>query len=99
TEVYLQAAQRCLDSGRNVLALVPEISLTPQFLTRFQRRFGRKIALLHSQRSETERLYEWKRILNGEATIVVGTRSSIFSPLTNIGLFILDEEHDRSYKQ
>lgn len=99
TEVYLQCAQRCLDLGRTVLALVPEISLTPQFLTRFQKRFGRKIALLHSQRSETERLLEWKRVLNGDATIVVGTRSSIFSPLKNIGLFILDEEHDRSYKQ
>ncbi len=99
TEVYLQAAQRCLEMGKNVLALVPEISLTPQFLFRFQSRFGRKIALLHSQRSETERLHEWKRILEGQAQIVVGTRSSVFSPLKNIGLVILDEEHDRSYKQ
>ncbi len=85
--------------GKNVLALVPEISLTPQFLTRFQSRFGKKIALLHSQRSETERLFEWKRILEGKAQIVVGTRSCVFSPLKNIGLVILDEEHDRSYKQ
>jgi primosomal protein N' (replication factor Y) len=99
TEVYLQAAQRCLEMGRNVLALVPEISLTPQFLSRFQSRFGSKIALLHSQRSETERLHEWKRILEGKAQVVVGTRSSVFSPLKNIGLVILDEEHDRSYKQ
>jgi len=99
TEVYLQSAQRCLESGRNVLALVPEISLTPQFLERFQSRFGNQIALLHSQRSETERVLEWKRILDGKARIVVGTRSSVFSPLKNIGLVILDEEHDRSYKQ
>jgi primosomal protein N' (replication factor Y) len=99
TEVYLQTAQSCLEMGKNVLALVPEISLTPQFLFRFQSRFGRKIALLHSQRSETERLHEWKRILEGQAQIVVGTRSSVFSPLKNIGLVILDEEHDRSYKQ
>lgn len=99
TEVYLQAAQKCLDAGRSVLALVPEISLTPQFLSRFQNRFGSQIALLHSQRSETERVLEWKRILEGKARIVVGTRSSVFSPLQNIGLVILDEEHDRSYKQ
>lgn len=99
TEVYLQAAQRCLDMGRNVLALVPEISLTPLFLTRFQERFGGRIALLHSQRSETERVQEWKRILDGKAQVVVGTRSCVFSPLKNIGLIIMDEEHDRSYKQ
>ena len=99
TEVYLQSAQRCLNLGRNVLALVPEISLTPQFLARFKSRFGSKVALLHSQRSETERVMEWKRILEGKAQIVVGTRSSVFSPLKNIGLIIFDEEHDRSYKQ
>lgn len=99
TEVYLQATERCLNMGKNVLALVPEISLTPQFLARFQSRFGKQIALLHSQRSESERLFEWKRVLYGEARVVVGTRSSVFSPLKNIGLVILDEEHDRSYKQ
>jgi primosomal protein N' (replication factor Y) len=99
TEVYLQTAQHCLDTGRNVLALVPEISLTPMFLDRFKNRFGDKIALLHSQRTETENVADWRRILDGKARVVVGTRSAVFAPLKNIGLIILDEEHDRSYKQ
>lgn len=99
TEVYLQAAQTCLAKGKNVLALVPEISLTPQFVDRFISRFGDEVALLHSQRTDAERLTEWYRILQGEAKVVVGTRSAIFSPLDNIGLIILDEFHDSSYKQ
>ena len=99
TEVYLQTAQHCLDAGKNVLALVPEISLTPQFLSRFQARFGESVAVFHSQRTDSEKISEWNRILQNKAHVVLGTRSSIFCPLKNIGLIIMDEEHDRSYKQ
>ncbi|HLG19364.1 MAG TPA: primosomal protein N', partial [Bdellovibrionota bacterium] len=99
TEIYLQAAQKALGQGKTVLALVPEISLTPQFVGRFRARFGERIAVLHSGRSESERLAEWKRIRRGEATVVVGARSAVFAPLEKIGLFVIDEEHDSSYKQ
>ncbi|MCB1196755.1 MAG: primosomal protein N' [Deltaproteobacteria bacterium] len=99
TEVYLQATHACLQRGKKVLALVPEISLTPQFVQRFMDRFGDQVALLHSQRTDSQRLTEWYRVLQGEAKIVVGTRSAIFSPLDNIGLIIIDEFHDGSYKQ
>lgn len=99
TEVYLRAAEATLAKGKTVLALVPEIALTPQFLGRFRARFGSQIAILHSGLSDSERLTEWLRILKGEASVVVGVRSAVFSPLENIGLIILDEEHDGSYKQ
>lgn len=99
TEVYLHIAEETLKQGRTVLALVPEIALTPQFVGRFRARFGEKIAIIHSARSESERLADWVRIRKGEATIVIGARSAIFAPLQNIGLIIIDEEHDHSYKQ
>lgn len=99
TEIYLQMTSRALEQGRNVMALVPEIALTPQFVGRFQSRFGDSIALLHSARSETERLAEWKRIRTGEVRVVIGARSAVFAPITNLGLIVLDEEHDHSYKQ
>ncbi len=99
TEVYLCVAERVLNRGRSVLALVPEIALTPQFVGRFRARFGDRIAVLHSARSESERLTEWQRIRRREATVVIGARSAVFAPLENIGLVIVDEEHDASYKQ
>ncbi len=99
TEVYLQAMQRVLDSGRQVLLLVPEIGLTPQLMRRLRRRFALPIAVLHSGLSDSERLCAWQMARQGEAPIVVGTRSAIFTPLPNPGLIILDEEHDPSFKQ
>lgn len=99
TEVYLQAAAKALALGQTVLALVPEIALTPQFVGRFRARFGERISVLHSARSESERLTEWKRIRKKEVEIVIGPRSAIFAPLENLGLMIVDEEHDASYKQ
>ncbi len=98
TEVFLRAAQACANKGRNVIILVPEISLTPQMSARFVERFGERVALLHSGRSLRERYDEWHKIKNGEINIVVGTRSAIFAPLENIGLIVVDEEHDTSYK-
>lgn len=79
--------------------LVPEISLTPQIVNRVRRRFGSKVAVLHSSLSNGERYDEWRRIERGEAQVVVGARSAVFAPLTNLGLIILDEEHESSYKQ
>ncbi|MCB0308150.1 MAG: primosomal protein N' [Bdellovibrionales bacterium] len=99
TEVYLQAAAKAIERGKSVMALVPEIALTPQFVGRFRARFGDRISVLHSGRSESERLTEWKRIRRGEADIVIGPRSVVFAPVENLGLVIIDEEHDASYKQ
>ncbi len=99
TEVYLQAMQRMLDAGKQVLLLVPEIGLTPQLLRRLRRRFPVPIAVLHSGLSDGERLCAWQAAAAGEAPIVIGTRSAVFTPLTNPGLIILDEEHDPSFKQ
>lgn len=99
TEIYLQAADLALSLGKTVLALVPEISLTPQFVGRFKARLGDRVAVLHSGRSESERLTEWMRIRRGEATVVIGARSAVFAPLEKIGLIVVDEEHDASYKQ
>lgn len=99
TEVYLQSIQHALEKGRTALMLVPEISLTPQIVDRVQRRFGSKVAVLHSALSNGERFDEWRRIRRGEAQVVVGARSAIFAPLENLGLIILDEEHETSYKQ
>ncbi len=98
TEVYLRAARQSLAQGKSVLLLVPEISLTPQLATRVQRRFGGKVALLHSALSAGERYDEWRRILSGEARLVVGARSALFAPLCDLGLIIVDEEQDPSYK-
>ncbi len=102
TEVYLQAAQRVLDLGKTVLALVPEISLTPQTVDRFKSRFAhlqRQVAVLHSQLSAGERFDEWHKIARGTCRIVIGARSAVFAPLENLGLILVDEEHENSYKQ
>lgn len=99
TEVYLNAIAKTIASGRQAIVLVPEISLTYQLWQRFYSRFGSQVALLHSQLSAGERLDEWYRLKRGEAKIVVGARSAIFAPLDNVGLIVLDEEHDSSYKQ
>ncbi|MAR90645.1 MAG: primosomal protein N' [Pseudomonadales bacterium] len=99
TEVYLQAIERCLRLGRQALVLVPEIGLTPQTLHRFQNRFAVPVVSFHSQLSDRERLTSWRRARQGEAAIVLGTRSALFCPLENPGLIVIDEEHDLSYKQ
>ena len=97
TEVYMHCMQKILDTGKTGIMLVPEISLTPQVLTNFRSRFGNNVAILHSGLSSGERFDEWQRILQGEAQIVIGARSAIFAPLKNIGLIVIDEEHDNSY--
>ncbi len=99
TEVYLQAIQHGLESGRGAIVLVPEISLTPQTVERFRGRFGDNIAVLHSHLSNGERHDEWHRIRDGKANIVVGARSALFAPIHNLGLIVVDEEHETSYKQ
>ncbi|GFZ27260.1 primosomal protein N' [Lactobacillus corticis] len=99
TEVYLRAISQALSAGRNALMLVPEISLTPQMVRQVRERFGQEVAVLHSALSDGERYDEWRRIRRGEARVVVGARSAVFAPLENIGLIIIDEEHEASYKQ
>jgi len=99
TEVYMELIDEALKKGKSSIVLVPEISLTPQMVERFQKRFGDKIAALHSALSDGEKYDEWRRIARGEASIVIGARSAIFAPLTNIGIIIIDEEHSDSYKQ
>jgi primosomal protein N' (replication factor Y) len=98
TEVYLHAVQAVLQEGRSAIVLVPEIALTPQVLWRFQARFGDVVAVLHSAMGLGERHDEWLRLRSGEARICVGPRSAVFAPLTNLGLIVVDEEHDGSYK-
>ncbi|MFH1969943.1 MAG: primosomal protein N' [Verrucomicrobiota bacterium] len=99
TEVYLQAIRYGLDQGRGAIVLVPEISLTPQTVERFRSRFGETIAVLHSHLSDGERHDEWYRIYEGKARIVVGARSALFAPVERLGLIVVDEEHEPSYKQ
>lgn len=99
TEVYLQAIAHALDLGRNALVLVPEIALTPQLVRRFLARFGGGIAILHSGLTDGERYDEWRRIRRGLARIVIGARSAIFAPLSDIGIIVVDEEHEASFKQ
>lgn len=98
TEIYLQLIDKVIKSGRNAIVLVPEISLTPQITDRFLSRFGDVVAILHSKLSVGERYDEWRRIKNGEVKIVIGVRSAIFAPISNVGIIIIDEEHDASYK-
>lgn len=97
TEVYMSLIENALKQGKTAIALVPEISLTPQILRVFRARFGDDIAMLHSGLSDGERYDEWRRIYDGDAKIVVGARSAIFAPLENVGVIIIDEEHDSSY--
>ena len=99
TEVYLQAIHHCLQQGRQALVLVPEIGLTPQTLNRFRSRLGMPVHALHSGLNDTERARVWAAASRGEARVIVGTRSAIFTPLPQAGLIIVDEEHDGSYKQ
>ncbi len=99
TEVYIRAMRTCLDDGRSALMLVPEIALTPIFSRRLRAIFGDQVAILHSNLSSGERFDEWRRIRAGDARVVIGTRSAIFAPLENIGLIVVDEEHDASYRQ
>ena len=99
TEVYMAIIEHYLNLGKSCIVLVPEISLTPQMVSRFQNRFGDKIAAIHSALSDGEKYDEWRRIYRGEASIVIGARSAIFAPLKNIGVIIIDEEHSDSYKQ
>ncbi len=98
TEVYLRAVEAALRAGRGAIVLVPEIGLTPQAVARFQQRFGDVVAVLHSALSRGERYDEWHRLRSGEARVCVGPRSAVFAPLGNIGLIVVDEEHDGSYK-
>lgn len=98
TEVFLQSIEHCIGLGKSALILVPEISLTPQMVSRFVARFGKRIAILHSGLSLGERYDQWSRIMTGEADIVIGARSAVFAPLKNIGIIIMDEEHSETYK-
>ncbi len=99
TEVYLQAIEHALALGKDAIVLVPEIALTPQTVGRFKARFHENIAVMHSGLSAGERYDEWRRAQRGEVRIVVGARSAIFAPLANVGIIVVDEEHDQSYKQ
>ncbi|MBU7592065.1 primosomal protein N' [Metabacillus halosaccharovorans] len=99
TEVYLQSIEAVLNNGKEAIVLVPEISLTPQMVNRFKGRFGSKVAVLHSGLSTGEKYDEWRKIQRKEVQVVVGARSAIFAPFENLGMIIIDEEHESSYKQ
>lgn len=100
TEVYMRVVERILEGGKQALMLVPEISLTQAAVERFARRFGiERVAILHSGLKDSERLYMWQEIREGKRQIVIGTRSAVFAPFQNLGLIVMDEEHDNSYKQ
>src|SRR4051794_28284832 len=99
TEVYLRAVASTLERGRSAIVLVPEIALTPQTAGRFERRFGDAVAILHSRLSAGERHDEWLRLRRGEARVCIGPRSAVFAPVRDLGLIVIDEEHDGSYKQ
>ncbi|HKM16460.1 MAG TPA: primosomal protein N' [Marinospirillum sp.] len=99
TEIYLQLIQQLLEAGQQVLVLIPEIGLTPQTLKRFEQRFNRRVVSMHSAMTDKERLDAWRSAMQGRAAVVLGTRSAIFTPLPKLGLIIVDEEHDTSFKQ
>lgn len=99
THLYIEALREVLQNGKTGLILVPEIALTPQTVSRFERHFGTKIGVIHSRKNDSERFLTWKRILSGEFKIVIGPRSALFAPLKNLGIIIVDEEHESSYKQ
>ncbi len=99
TEVYLNAIDAALACGRSAILMVPEIALTPAVAGQFFARFGKRVAILHSAFSDSERVDQWRKIRSGGAYVVVGTRSGVFAPLQNLGLIVVDEEHDQSYKQ
>lgn len=99
TEVYLQAIQHAMGKNKEAIVLVPEIALTPQMVERFKARFGAKVAVMHSALSKGERYDEWRKIHRKEVQVVVGARSAVFAPFENLGLIIIDEEHETSYKQ
>jgi primosomal protein N' (replication factor Y) len=99
TEIYLQSIEEVLRLGKEAIVLVPEISLTPQLVERFKGRFGDRVAVLHSRLSAGERYDEWRKIRKGEVQVAIGARSAIFAPFTKLGLIIMDEEHESSYKQ
>lgn len=99
TEVYMQLIEQTLNLGKEAIVLVPEISLTPQLVQAFRKRFGEQIAILHSRLSKGEKYDEWRKISRKEVKIVIGARSAIFAPFTNLGMIILDEEHSSTYKQ
>ena len=99
TEVYLRAAETCLANGRSSIVLVPEIALTPQTARRFRAHFGEQVAVLHSKLGLGERYDEWRRLRSGEARVCVGPRSAVFAPVQDLGLVVIDEEHDPAYKQ
>ncbi|WP_071459397.1 primosomal protein N' [Bacillus massilinigeriensis] len=99
TEIYLQSIQKVLDQGKEAIVLVPEISLTPQMVTRFKERFGELVAVMHSGLSAGEKYDEWRKIQRQEVKVVVGARSAVFAPFQNVGIIIIDEEHETSYKQ
>src|SRR5690625_2899962 len=99
TEVYLQAIEKVINRGKEAIVLVPEISLTPQMVHRFKGRFGSKVAVLHSALSAGEKYDEWRKIQRKEVKVVVGARSAIFAPFENLGIIIIDEEHETTYKQ
>ncbi|GAA0495241.1 primosomal protein N' [Salinibacillus aidingensis] len=99
TEIYLQSIQNALDKGQEAIVLVPEISLTPQMVQRFKGRFGSDVAVMHSGLSAGEKFDEWRKVQRKEVRVVVGARSAIFAPFENLGIIIIDEEHENSYKQ
>ena len=99
TEIYMRSASECIKNGKTVVVIVPEVSLTGQLIERFIARFGRKnIAIMHSRLTAGERYDQWQKIKNGDIKIVIGARSAVFAPVKNIGLIVLDEEHEASYK-
>lgn len=99
TEIYLQAIERVIELGKQAIVLVPEISLTPQMVHRFKARFGDEVAVMHSALSRGEKYDEWRKIREGKVNVAVGARSAVFAPFENLGLIIIDEEHETSYKQ